>query len=499
MRLSIITVSLLLAACGGGSSDGDTPAAPADGPQVETPGTPGGVPVPNPGTPGAPDDPFTVSDDPVGDGTPGDGEGSDTGGTPIVDSTTDADSTSDDVETPDAGSPPDDGEAPDNLTPDGDSTTDADGVPEDATPGDDGATDTEGATDDASESGGDATTDTDDADDADATTDTDDADDADDASGNDGSPPDDTGTTDEGTSDGSGTPNDDGTPDDDDTSDGDATPDDTGTSDDVASAPSVIDASNYVSLTEFAIQMNVIILTDRGSSPVSFVDRFPPDIAALREEGRAGGPDAPATTSGSCPSGGSYSGTASTGGPFSSYRVDYESCRTETGTLRGFSQGGFASRETDVTHELEYSYPDSDNGPGTTVFEGVLSTGDVGSRSFEVEDYSRNTPRDGFAVRNGSGSGGPVQDLPDDAYSYTSRTEIRIQGDDGPINLDVAVDGFVIANGGPLEGTVTLTAQDDSRVDVAPGDSPDTVRLTRTDSAGDAFTDTVAWSDVYKP
>ena len=100
MRLSIITVSLLLAACGGGSSDGDAPAAPDGGPQVEIPETPGGTPVPDADTPAPP---FTVSDDPVTDGVPGDGGTIDGDGAPG------GDAASDDDDADDGGAP--DGDA----------------------------------------------------------------------------------------------------------------------------------------------------------------------------------------------------------------------------------------------------------------------------------------------------------------------------------------------------------------------------------------------------
>ena len=512
MRLSIITVSLLLAACGGGSSDGDAPAAPDGGPQVEIPGTPGGTPVPDADTPAPP---FTVSDDSVTDGVPGDGGTIDGDGAPGGDAASDDDD-ADDGGAPDGdataggGMPNDDGTSGDDATSGGDEETDAGGVQDDGmqddddASDDDGVQDDDGTSDDDAMSGGDDATDDDGSSDDDGASGDTDAPIGDDSSDTDGS------TEGEGSSDDTDTASGDGSPDGDDGGmpgdDGDGTSGDDDTSndgadtDDASAAPSVIDATNYVPLTEFAIRTNVLILTDRAFSPVVFVDRFPPDISALLQEANLNEPGVPATTSGNCSAGGSYSGSASRGGPDGSYTIDYDRCRTESEALDGSTQANLGSVGSQITYELEHSYSDSPDGPGTTIVEGSLDTGDVGSRFFDLTNYSRNTPRRGFSV---SGSGGRRNTSNQDggafAFAYTSRTDIRIQGEDGPINLEVSVDGLVISDDGALGGTASLEAQDGSRVDVAPGDSPDTVALTRTDSAGNEFTDTVAWDDIYQP
>ena len=162
---------------------------------------------------------------------------------------------------------------------------------DDATSGGDEETDAGGAQDDDGTSGNTDAPIGDDSSDTDGVTEGEGSSDDTDTASGDGSP---------GGEDG-GMPDDDGdvSSGDDDTSN-DGAPD----TDDANAAPSVIDATNYVPLTEFAIRTNVLILTDRAFSPVGFVDRFPPDISALQQEASANDLGEAETEEGTCSSGG---------------------------------------------------------------------------------------------------------------------------------------------------------------------------------------------------
>ena len=271
-------------------------------------------------------------------------------------------------------------------------------------------------------------------------------------------------------------------------------------------APDAINADNYVSLTEFAVQMNIVILTDRAFSPVIFLERFPGNEAAAFDPS-VGGLDEAVLASGDCPLGGTYEVRGTGGSTLAQTRNStYVECRTDAGTLSGTVRasrgngGRFARDEYDL---VLVEGADAD-GSSRTVVKAVYDGGldaQFAAVDFEVEDYSRESDRDPFAV---SGSGTRRLDLETTVdlvfpARYDTKTTIAIRTAGGPIEFDVTTDEATLDREGLSAGTISLVATDDSRVDVVPGDSPGMVALTLTDSAGERFADSVPWSDLYRP
>ncbi len=118
-----------------------------------------------------------------------------------------------------------------------------------------------------------------------------------------------------------------------------------------------------------------------------------------------------------------------------------------------------------------------------------------------IQDYSRNTVTNPFNVTGGGSrvGSGPLISNPDIAGSnYTISTTIRLQGTHGPINLAVSVNDFNVEGDVPVSGTISLVAQDGSRVDVAVPNNSGVVSINWTDTAGVTFNDSVAWTDLYQ-
>ena len=270
------------------------------------------------------------------------------------------------------------------------------------------------------------------------------------------------------------------------------------------SAEDVVNADNYVSLAEFAVRINVVVLADRTISPTSFLDDFPGgDGVRLELLSDEAAPGESVTVSDACPLGGTYTFVQTrefTGGRESR---TYDGCATDAGTLDGTYEYDSASggRSVAESHDIEFAYDDGADGPGRTTFAARHERGEFGGATFSVDDYSRNTETNGFAV---SGSGSRTTNLffPDDGPApsvYGAETTVDLGNAPDPVGLNVTIEDLAFVEDGLVEGRISVVAPDESRVDVRAGDALGTVVLTRTSGTGEAFVDTVAWSELLRP
>ncbi|MFK7996410.1 MAG: hypothetical protein AB8B87_19885 [Granulosicoccus sp.] len=265
--------------------------------------------------------------------------------------------------------------------------------------------------------------------------------------------------------------------------------------DPVATNTSVINGDNYIDLSEYIILLNIEILATRSSSPVLFLDRFPPAIGNFIE--MVDGLNI--LISGDCPDGGSFERVGFDGGPDGNSTTTYDSCVVAAETLNGSAYIERSSGESLQEYDLELSATEAAEGPGTTVFKGMF----IGScdfctfETFDVENYSRDGNTDPFVV---SGKGSYSASF-DNIESHSSELSVRLRNDaEGPINLDVKFEEFQLINDVPSSGAIQFEAQDGSRVDITvPDGGSGSVAVTRTTKDGDIFGDTVSWTDLYQP